>query len=93
MIPNFRELKAACLREDVDEDLFFGQEGEKTKQKVAREERAKEVCLSQCPVKCFKKCEEYLRTLRPSQMQGVMAGLTYEEYREAYYRRNRKKAG
>lgn len=78
---DLRKYDPTCLREDVNPDLFFGREGERRSTREAREERAKAVCAD-CPAK--EECLKLLMTMRPSQMQGIMAGLTPSEYREVY---------
>jgi len=74
--PDYAALKAACLRDDVDQDLFHSSDDPDSMVKAKREEAAVEVCETLCPMKCYEACREYALSMKPSQMHGVMGGLT-----------------
>lgn len=76
--------KAAC--HDADLELFFGNEGEPKRQRLAREARALALC-AQCPV--VQQCLRHAETA--PERYGVWGGLT-EEQRESGRRDLRRQA-
>lgn len=76
---------AACRGEDLA--LFFGYDGERAAERVAREEKAKQICMG-CPVRT--ECLDYAVS-RPER-NGCWGGMDEDERASERRRRQRRQA-
>ena len=67
-------------------DLFYGPAGEREPARLAREARARRLCMT-CPVRTACLDDELTGATKADAIHGFRAGLTEEERRELFRRR------